>query len=369
MNTALASQPVAATKAPGSVSHTEFSSNLDFLRSVAVLLVVLNHLGPAIGITGVAALGHLGVLLFFVHTSLVLMMSMDRLRLQGAALYWSFLMRRIFRIYPLSIFSVLSVIAIGFAPGPWNWRIVCNNLLLVQNLTGDVSINPVLWSLPFELQMYLVLPLLFLFLPRLGTRAAIWLWGAGLALATLEALARPTAVDASGLLLRYVPCFLGGVAAWLILIMNPAPRLAAWVWPLWVTALVLLYRIIWLFRGFGLNFNQSYRPHWPLWMDVIIEAAICLLLGLSIPWFRQITNPYLTAVSKQIARFSYGIYLTHSAMIWLCYSKWSTGWKFLNALDSLAWTAVASVLLYYFIEKPFITVGKRFAIAGEPGKP
>lgn len=61
----------------------KLSANLDFLRSVAVLLVLSQHLTRRlIGDSTTSSvpttfLGLFGVLIFFVHTSLVLMYSME----------------------------------------------------------------------------------------------------------------------------------------------------------------------------------------------------------------------------------------------------------------------------------------------------
>src|SRR5579863_2076322 len=89
----------AATKAVDLAQHlnTGEMANLDFLRAVAVGLVFTGHLLATMRIRGAGDLGHFGVLLFFVHTSLVLMMSMERLGLSGRNLYVSFAVRRIFR--------------------------------------------------------------------------------------------------------------------------------------------------------------------------------------------------------------------------------------------------------------------------------
>ena len=83
------------------------SPNLDLLRSVAVLAVLADHVAATRGIAQkhifLWDLGSWGVLLFFVHTSFVLMMSLERLQFAGQQLYATFYIRRFFRIYPLSI--------------------------------------------------------------------------------------------------------------------------------------------------------------------------------------------------------------------------------------------------------------------------
>jgi len=84
--------------------------NLDFLRAVAVLLVLFGHLTYFLGLTDWGPLriifaGTMGVMIFFVHTCYVLMLSLERQwKDQTAAqLFGSFMVRRVFRIYPLSI--------------------------------------------------------------------------------------------------------------------------------------------------------------------------------------------------------------------------------------------------------------------------
>src|SRR5512141_1244622 len=90
------------------------SPNLDFLRALAVLFVFVDHLLLTHGIQRIlffspADLGRVGVYFFFVHTSLVLLMSLERTRLTGIRKVMHFYFRRMFRIYPLAIFFVLLV--------------------------------------------------------------------------------------------------------------------------------------------------------------------------------------------------------------------------------------------------------------------
>src|SRR5262249_3475704 len=111
-----------------------------------------------------------------------LMYSMRRSRLNGANLLKNFYVRRIYRIYPLSILTVLTALILGLdsdikgiaglssASLPGKLTII-SNFLLIQNIVSAKSIVNVLWSLPFELQMYLFLPLLFFWTRR---RQGFW---------------------------------------------------------------------------------------------------------------------------------------------------------------------------------------------------
>ena len=90
---------------------TSNSRNLDLLRSFAVLLVVGFHLAKFfdwhLETLRVTDFGMLGVMLFFVHTTLVLMFSLERQSAgSNASLFVPFMVRRCFRIYPLAILLV-----------------------------------------------------------------------------------------------------------------------------------------------------------------------------------------------------------------------------------------------------------------------
>src|SRR5512142_1564589 len=126
------------------------SNNLNVLRASAVLMVFFDHA------LNLPRLGDAGVLFFFVHTSNVLMQSLQR----SGDSWKQFVTRRVFRIYPLSILAVVlyAVLCIpgtawqGETPKDSGFNIV-SDLALVQNFTKAQSIPSVLWSLPFEIQM------------------------------------------------------------------------------------------------------------------------------------------------------------------------------------------------------------------------
>lgn len=308
-------------------------ANLDFVRAVAVLCVFCSH--TIIVTTGRSTellhhVGQLGVIMFFVHTSYVLMGSLERSPLWGWPRVAEFFVHRAFRIYPLAIVCVL--VAAALPGAAWTPRQLLANLTLTQNLVYEESMVGGLWTLPLELQMYCALPFLFM---AFRHRPAWWLLGLWL-LALPVAHVRP---EISGRLfvLDYVPCFLPGLVAWRI---GRRAALPGWLWPLAVFAAALP----WLASA-----GNQMAPRW----------IACLALGLAIPWFAEIPARWLRAASHVVAKYSYGIYLTHYAALMVAF----------RTLDHLPFAAQVAAfatmatalpwLAYRLVEHPMIGFGKR----------
>jgi peptidoglycan/LPS O-acetylase OafA/YrhL len=128
----------------------------------------------------------------------------------------AFYTRRAFRIYPLAILTVVAVAALRLPAAPWvprhslHWPTLIANVLLVQNISGHESIPKTLWSLPFEVQMYILLPWLFAIRTKVRP-ASQWLTALSLAMLALWAF------PAVGEVIRYFPCFCAGMVAWQLL--------------------------------------------------------------------------------------------------------------------------------------------------------
>jgi len=321
------------------------SPNLDLLRTVAVALVVGSHLSPSI--EGGAALksfnfytfGRLGVALFFVHTTLVLMMSLERTG-PGAL---AFFVRRFFRIYPLSVFMVLLMALLHLRYNePVTGPQVLANLLLVQNFTGHGSMPDQLWTLPFEVQMYLLLPALFLVARRSVRWVALICAGAlalGLVLFFTVWGARTDVLTP----FHYIPCFLPGVLAYVL-------RRPGILSPVWLFAFIAAAAV-----GVPMLVSAGL-PETPLfWL-------VCFGLGLLIPACRELTIASLARAAHVVARYSYGIYLTHVLAFWLGFAG------LMAAMPPVARWGMALLMLaglpfvvYRVIEEPGIRLGKRLA--------
>ena len=322
-------------------------SNLDLLRSLAVCLVVFSHgmlyLGRAedAGFAGIA-----GVCLFFVHTCLVLMGSLERDPHPGR-----FYLRRIFRIYPLWLVVLGLTLMLRlpaspkFAPGfgffQPDHRDLLGNAFLVMNVYGYSDIVGASWSLPLEVQMYLFLPLLFAFV-----RSFRVLWPLLLLQGYVMFYAWRKVPAGEMSLLLCVPYFLPGVMAYVLFQRKGLQRLPGWMFAVFLGAITLMMTVYGTFE----------RAWW-----------FCLVLGLGLPLFRQIRVASLNRLTAMVARYSYGVYLTHIPAI-------CVGMYVLRAQPTLlrvggfAVTFVTlPVLLYHGLERPSIRLGSRLAGKIEQG--
>jgi peptidoglycan/LPS O-acetylase OafA/YrhL len=323
--------------------------NLDFLRSVAVLSVVAEHVLLAykimtIGYWQVRWMGVVGVFIFFVHTSLVLMWSLER---KPHTL--DFYIRRIFRIYPLVLLAV-AVTLLFHAPvagtpaaffhyaAPPSYKDLLFACLLLPNLhSGYIPIG-VMWSLPYEVQMYLGLPVLFFFVRR---NFSLWplllLWG------FVVAVCRSAFPGVAHNFFLCIPYFLPGIMAYVGFGRRKAV-LPAWSFPL---ALLLLW------------FAFMLSPGWR------VANLLCLAVGLGLPVFHQITLRWLIRASHEIAKYSYGIYLAHPFSIALGLYLMPHRPLALQLAVILGSLPVFAVAAYHLLEKPLIRIGSRVADRAE----
>jgi peptidoglycan/LPS O-acetylase OafA/YrhL len=329
-------------------ARSQTSPNLDLLRATAVLCVFLNHLSLVLGFKDTGDLGRFGVLLFFVHTSLVLMLSMDRLEPHAQSdtrLMLAFWIRRLFRIYPLAILFVLLTVIFPiprFPTVPYTeigLRDFLSNIALIQNLTGTDYRLGVFWTLPLELQMYAMLPFIYLLLRGTRYRAiALWIISVILALTVSPGTSRLR-------VFVFAPCFLSGVVAYDLVrskILNA--RLPAWVWPVGI--------FLALSRSFDSGTLSSRLPRgW----------ALCLALGLLYPSVCEVSYGRLQLALHWIAEHSYGIYLCHPVFLWIAIVRMHNAPWAVRALVLLFGITAVPAALYVLIEKPLILAGVRIA--------
>jgi peptidoglycan/LPS O-acetylase OafA/YrhL len=350
----------ATGRIPGRSAMNDLA-NLDILRSIAVLLVVAAHLMMYTRISGfyqwTSWMGLAGVSLFFVHTCLVLMWSLERDPHTGR-----FYIRRLFRLFPLWLVVLGLVVTLHVPVSPTaapqfgyikvGIPELLANATMTFNLRYGARIVGASWSLPIEAQMYLLLPLLFFFIR--STRA-LWVLLVidGLAIASVWTVygihSAPNAT-----LAICIPYFLPGVMAY-TLTKKVRAILPAWSFVVFLLGIVVV--------GFLPGMVAADQRDGTLFRS----CFFCLAVGLALPFFRQVSWRPAVRTSHLVARYSYGIYLCHipSICVGLHYLR---GHSFALRLASIPIVlTITSVALYHGIEAPMIRLGSRLAKKIEPG--
>lgn len=340
---------IARTKLP--------ENNLDVLRAIAVLLVLADHTIESCGDHSrlVMWLGLAGVQAFFVHTSLVLMSSLERDSAPTKAGWMKrFYVRRALRIYPL-VWAVIALVlvfkvpaglipAAYYAPTPSS---ILANIVLMQDIAGLPNLQVVMWSLPIEVQMYIVLPFLYLI-----ARSRKW-WP--MAVVLLLALAsvcfyrwgNDPSHRITGLwrlpVLQYAPSFSMGVLAYHLLRRRTNEGvISSRFWFFYVLACVV---------ATGAVVTSSN-----LW---ITRIALCALLGVAIPLVQDSAPSFLTRAAHTVAVYSYGIYLLHMSALRFGFSYLKEQPFVLQCVAAIATLTIGCYLGHHLVEKPGIALGKR----------
>lgn len=319
--------------------------NLDVMRSLAVISVVLEHLLLAQGIRRVgpfevAWVGIPGVLVFFVLTCLVLMWSLER---KPHTL--DFYIRRVFRIFPLALVALAAVLVFRAPTGGTTDQFFAYNPPTIKSLVAQATMFPgtgeslltVMWSLPYEMAMYVLLPMVFFYVRK---NFSLWpllvLWGL--------AVASSRKVDAETTNFAVtIGFFLPGVMAY-VGFNRWKPKLPAWMLPAFLLA-------TWISFWYHANFHRGW--------------IFCLVVGLGLPLFRQIRSEVVLAPSRVIARYSYGVYLTHPFAIVIGFYLLRGRPLWMELLAVAVPLAVLPVLAYHLIEHPMIRAGSRLAARAE----
>ncbi|MFT3896962.1 MAG: acyltransferase family protein [Thermomonas sp.] len=340
-----------------------YRPEIDGLRAIAVLAVVLYH-------AGVGGAGYVGVDLFFVISGyLITSILLAEAQATGGISLLGFYARRVRRILPALVVVVAATLAVGriLLPPPeavMLERSGAASLLFGANFffhahTGgyfDANANEMpllhLWSLAIEEQFYIAWPLLLLVLVhlrrgRLLLPALVGLSLASFALATYLAMQGPDGAESAFYRTpaRFWELSIGGVVA--ALPMRNAPRallpfavallLAACVFPLHpfpgpgalpavAGSALLLFAVrgevapglagAWLrsrpMVGIGLVSYSLYLWHWPLLAmyratsigegDIRVRLGLCLVaLLLSVASYRYVEQPF-----RRLARVGNG---------------------------------------------------------------
>ena len=284
-------------------------ASIEALRGFAALMVVVVHyahfLAPAVGPWGFASTG---VDLFFVLSGYVFGPYFF-----GRPLAWGpHLVRRVFRLYPLYLLALALYVVLKL-PDPAATRYLADHLLMAHTLRSmEIAFfyNPAFWSLPPEVEFYLVLPLVAALLR--GRGFAVLLAAAAGSHLLLVAMGQPgegvtpralATVHLPGLLVEF--CL--GAWAWRASARD-AGRMARGL----IGGAVVLAMIL-VFAAFLSDERQAARVS--LWIsgNMGLGAAMGYALIASAVAGRPNPSGPVLALCVLAGDLSYGVYLFHTA--------------------------------------------------------
>lgn len=147
---------------------------VDVLRGIAASAVVVQHVAESSGLPGLwylleLAPGVFGVVLFFLISGFVIPLSV-----RGVSDWRAYALRRVCRIYPLTLFAFALLAALmllgALPPAAAPWHVWLANLLLLQDFVRVPALLGVTWTLPIEFAWYTLFGLSFFLLGRRGLR-------------------------------------------------------------------------------------------------------------------------------------------------------------------------------------------------------
>lgn len=319
-------------------------NNIDFIRSIAVIFVLSSHLigkYPSSGFYHVQTLGILGVVIFFTLTTFLLIFSLKRInRNKIYIINYKFYIERIFRIYPLSIFLVIIFFFIQFKlDGVFNLNFFFSNIFLIQVLNQGSSFPASLWTLSYEVLTYAFLPLIFWIVIKKNAKRNIllfWLFF------TLFIFIMKFFNQNFFQIIKYTPCFLSGIIAFIFLKKKGA--------------ISCYFIILYLFLGFIFI---------PICVGVfkVPQNLLCILftlpLGFLIAYSKEIRSDFINIICNKVAKYSYGIYLFQGLAMNIIFDYANlTLPTTIKVIYTILLTILFSYAGYSVIEKPFIKCGK-----------
>jgi peptidoglycan/LPS O-acetylase OafA/YrhL len=318
---------------------------LDGLRGVAALLVMLSHFNlvvPRFLGGAVHESGHAGVMIFFILSGFLMGLLYLGAPASSRAVA-QFLVRRGARVIPLYLAVILACLVVAQI-GPdraWvyslsRWETLLSHLLLICG-------EGVLWTVPVEIQFYLLVPLIWLAFAQ-APRATIIGLVAAIATIYLARLAYvPPDKSIIARLMVGLPYFLAG----LVLSRCITPTVGGRGWDVAFVAaagsLLLLYPNL---------VPQAVLGGVDHWLNPVSLLLVALLLIASLR-SRLAEHILGSPPLRFLGQISYGIYLLHFVAI-MNLSRFATLYpkSYLLFALSLVVVIAAATLAHILIERP-----------------
>lgn len=336
---------------------------VDALRGVAAVWVVVFHFFAGQRLTKLEALlpdwtawvvhkGYLGVTVFFVLSGFVIAHSLQRQSADASSVGW-FMLRRLVRLGPPYWVSLILTIVIVRAGIP-SFGVLIAHVFYLQDLLRLTPISPIYWTLPLEIQFYLIFALLLAMAHRFRAdsterRSLLLLFTAAALVAAVFPLGLvDEATLPAGLFLSRWYCFLlGAFARWAI--DGTIPRFTFYLY------------------GAALVAGAVHTGNVEAGIAVL-TAALLLEAGRT-GTLRDTRN---WRPLQFLGRTSYSLYLLHSAAGVVTFGVLhrltpdTASWQLLWLLAALVSSGIAAWIFWRLIERPCISFSRTLRPSTSP---
>lgn len=338
--------------------------SLQIIRAIAAILVVIVHILSFISFHSkdfilnhfynTNSIGTIGVDIFFVVSGIVMyLISGNYINKEG-----SFLFKRLWRIIPIYwLLTFLFVLSNFFVNNMTEWQSIFKTITFID-LSKTNFISPALpvgWTLSFELYFYLVIFASLKFFKENFLKATSLFLISFVILGFLPINLSIFRFLTNPMLIYFV----------IGLMLLPLARKLNFKFGkiLIFTSLILLVYLI--FNGFDQVASPSYLygrlDPWKRLFYFGIPSVLFVLGMINLEKYINKKN-ILTKLFILIGDSSYSLYLSHYLLLQIFFNIW---FKFSSNptfcfLFSLPFSICMSVLIYKYIEKPLLKVGKDF---------
>jgi peptidoglycan/LPS O-acetylase OafA/YrhL len=333
--------------------------SIDGLRAVAVLAVLVHHANGAY-ITNFA-LGNVGVAIFFSISGFLayLVLSRDERRL-GKVDYNYFLVRRVLRIWPAYLVTILFVCFFAKTAGTTSQQIGLFTFTLnfqMQEHRWPLPGLEALWSISVEEQFYLLAPVMYSLLR--SRYAAIFVVVVIVAANAVRATYVATSADMlpnGGLYYAtyaYVDTFvIGAVVAKAFTEAEIAGRLLK---SIAFTSAVVLFAVV--LRLWGTSAFPPYQSYAAIPYALIPFAGGLLLIS-ALPASIGVGKVLSSAVMRWIGKLSYSLYLVHIFVLNKVQALNSPELPQLIVYNAAFFLGVGclALVLHFAVERPFLAL-------------
>ena len=338
---------------------------IELLRGVAALMVVLAHYWGIAGIQpGIFIFLSSGVDLFFVISGFVFAPYLFEKTFSAG----SFFLRRLFRIYPLYIVSLLVYAALKIANGQEANYFLTHLFFLHTTVSREVAFyyNPAYWSLPPEVEFYIFFPVLILiaklrkgFTLVVASAFVLHFFLAFSSPLNINVFNVPAALNVHlpGLLIE----FLLGAIAWRLSGIGLAKATRCLVFFVGVvTWFGSAYLFFFYFRQGGDNAviaNDVLRGNTGLF-----AALSFMFIVTAVGRFDYLPPSWLKRLSIRLGNLSFGIYLFHNAAPQILRLFGLQASQLVFAASCFVLTLVIAQVMNKWLEKPLRNYGRELAL-------